>query len=1074
MHVLGSAGHDIENERAPETPSRALASLAGLLHDRNTDDRSQAPDNHTPPSHAVAAAGPKEILALVEQVARIGHWRLDTATGSVSWSDGVYSLHGLDRATFAPTLDNAIAAYHPDDRPLVTAIIAEAIADKGSYEFGLRIVRPDGLVRHVFCRGMCQVEADIVTALFGTIMDVTAIKDAEAQVRRSEARFRRLAETTSDVITRLGSDFRRDYVSPACEQVFGFTPEEMIGGRPSDSIHPDDVDAVREVARRLISGEIADERIVSTYRSRHRLGHWIWIEAGIALSRPEGGGPPGLICSLRDVTERRRAEAAVAASEARYRLLADHSSDMIAQVDLACRRVFVSPASRRLLGYEPGELVGTRPQDFAHPEDVPHFQAMIDTLLAGRAESGVSTHRLAHKAGGWVWVEGSWSIVRNTDGVPTGFVASVRSAQSRRLAEEALRTSEARFRLLAENTSELVILGHDDGRKSYVSPAVTRLLGFMPDELAAMRLRDYVHPDDLEALYVTTRRLNEGSPEVSIVYRARHKSGAWVWVEGVFRRVADARSDEPTIVATFRDVSERKAQAQALGEAKEVAEAALAAAEHASRSKSDFLASMSHEIRTPLNGIIGYTDLLLGDRRLDSDVRRHVERIGTSGAALLTIVNDVLDFSKIEAGKVDLDPRPFDLTGLVEGATSIVAGMAELKGLELSSRLEGKVPARLVGDEDRLRQILLNLLNNAVKFTGAGSVALRTEGLIEADGAMRLRFSVTDSGIGVPVEKRDRLFRRFSQADGAVGRSYGGTGLGLAISKSLVELMGGTIGMDSAAGGGSVFWFSIKLPVEAKRPFASVDRPTEPSAVSARTILLVDDFAINRDLGRAVLESVGHEVDVVSGGVEAVRAVQEKIYDLVLMDVQMPDLDGLAATRIIRALEVPARDVPIVAMTANVLPSQIAEILQCGMNAHVGKPFRQVDLHAAVEQWAAKGRPDPCRLDAGLVDMTIQRQLVALIGPASFARLLRKLDSAIDEHLDGDRLRGTNMTRLASDAHALISISGMLGFMGLSQACARLAAACKDNIGRQHFVETVEEHSAAVRKSIMDLLADGA
>ena len=181
-------------------------------------------------SSDVRPAVPHDVLALVEQVAKIGHWRLDIERGSVSWSDGVYSLHGLDRATFAPTLDNAIAAYHPDDRHLVTAIIAKAIADKGGYEFGLRIVRPDGLVRHIFCRGMCQVEADVVTALFGTIMDVTAIKEAEAAVRLSEARFRRLAETTSDVITRLGSDFRRDYVSPACKQVFGFTPEENDRG----------------------------------------------------------------------------------------------------------------------------------------------------------------------------------------------------------------------------------------------------------------------------------------------------------------------------------------------------------------------------------------------------------------------------------------------------------------------------------------------------------------------------------------------------------------------------------------------------------------------------------------------------------------------------------------------------------------------------------------------------------------------------------------------------------------------------------------------------------------------------
>ena len=387
----------------------------------------------------------------------------------------------------------------------------------------------------------------------------------------------------------------------------------------------------------------------------------------------------------------------------------------------------------------------------------------------------------------------------------------------------------------------------------------------------------------------------------------------------------------------------------------------------------------------------------------------------------------------------------------MDGATSIVAGLAELKGLDLSSSLEADVPTKLVGDEDRLRQILLNLLNNAVKFTAAGTVALRTKGRIEADGSMRLRFSVTDSGIGVPLEKRDRLFQRFSQADDAIGRNYGGTGLGLAISKSLVELMGGAIGIESpwrrrALCSGSRSRFPSMLD---QLSAISIHQLNPPAAQHARSSWWTTWTSTGTSAAPSWKRS-GTGVDVVSGGVDAVQAVQEKAYDLVLMDVQMPDLDGLAATRIIRALAAPARDVPIVAMTANVLPTQVAEILQSGMNAHVGKPFRHDDLHAVIGRWALNRVIVPSKIvDADVQDISVEKELVALIGAESFDRLLAKLRSAIDEHLCDDRLHGNNATRLAADAHAMISIAGMLGFMGLSQACSRLADSCGNGAARE-------------------------
>ncbi|WP_425339777.1 ATP-binding protein, partial [Methylobacterium platani] len=363
-----------------------------------------------------------------------------------------------------------------------------------------------------------------------------------------------------------------------------------------------------------------------------------------------------------------------------------------------------------------------------------------------------------------------------------------------------------------------------------------------------------------------------------------------VWVEGAFRRIPGAAPGEPAIIATFRDVGERQRHARALEEAR-------ITAERASQAKTDFLASMSHEIRTPLNGVIGYADLLLADRTLPGRHRRYVDRIAAAGGALLTVVDDILDFSRIEAGGIALAEVPFAPAALVDNAASIVRGLSEPKGLALDVALDSAVPDWVRGDPDRLRQILLNLLNNAVKFTPAGRVAVRVE--VEAEGGA-LRFSVSDTGIGIAPEQHGRLFQRFSQVDGSIRRQYGGSGLGLAICKGLVELMGGAIGVDSRPGAGSTFWFRVRLPA-CPAP-AAEEAEGRPAPVRPARLLLVEDVPINQDLARAVLEADGHGVDVAGDGAAAIEAVRARPYDLVLMDVQMPGMDGITATKMIRAM----------------------------------------------------------------------------------------------------------------------------------------------------------------------------
>jgi len=374
----------------------------------------------------------------------------------------------------------------------------------------------------------------------------------------------------------------------------------------------------------------------------------------------------------------------------------------------------------------------------------------------------------------------------------------------------------------------------------------------------------------------------------------------------------------------------------------------------ASVAKTDFLATMSHEIRTPLNSIIGFAQVL--ERTdLPEAARDQVGVIRRSGDALLTVVNDILDFSKVEAGRLELDPKPVDLAQVCRDALAIVTGAAERKGLAVGMTVTGDLAAAYVCDDHRLCQVLLNFLNNAVKFTDAGRITLELA-IAPAGPADRIRIAVTDTGVGIPAQVQSVLFDRFRQVDSSISRTYGGTGLGLAIAKGLTEAMGGRVGVTSAPGAGSQFWMEVTLP-RADQAAAAVPADAGEGPLAAH-ILLVDDHPVNRDLGVAVLGLLGCTVDIACDGHEAVEAARVGRYDAILMDVHMPGMDGLAATRAIRAFDGPAAATPVIAMSADVLPEQIARMRAAGMVDSVEKPINIENLYACLARWTAPLGPE--------------------------------------------------------------------------------------------------------------------
>lgn len=587
----------------------------------------------------------------------------------------------------------------------------------------------------------------------------------------------------------------------------------------------------------------------------------------------------------------------------------------------------------------------------------------------------------------------------------------------------------------------------------YVNHAFTRMTGYLPDEVLGRNCRFLQGARTDPAAVARVREAIARRAPITVELLNYRKDGSRFWNELHVAPVFDRAGALKAFIGIQHDVTARK-------KAEAGRERARRLAERANRTKSDFLAAMSHEIRTPMNGVMGTLALLL-ETELDAEQRAYAETARQCGKDLLAIINDILDISRIEAGKLAIESVPFRLAEVVRAVLDLAAAAAGEKGLKLEARIAPDVPDTVIGDPLRLKQVLTNLVDNAVKFTAVGGVTVTIDRAPEREGA-GLAFAVIDTGIGIPLSVQKRLFSRFAQADPSITRRFGGSGLGLTICRRLVSLMGGEIGLESQPGRGTTFRFV--LPLRAAEgagcaPERVLPDPSPPKPPAARgRVLIAEDSRTNQLVAAAMLRRAGWTVDVVSDGREAVRRAAETDYALILMDVQMPELDGLAASRRIRALAGPRGQVPILAVSGATTEADRRACVEAGMNGFLPKPIDRTTLLDAVEAVLADRRtpqpqpsppppsvpPPPFSDQAGreepLIDRAVLAELRESVDPGRLPQLLALFAEETEARLArlAEAVAGQTLDEVARLAHALKSSAGAFGAAALARAVAAL------------------------------------
>lgn len=744
------------------------------------------------------------------------------------------------------------------------------------------------------------------------------------------------------------------YVNPRFKRNVGYSRTELLGAEAINLVHPLDRAVFWDRVVKMLKGQLHSHIEYRGIRKNGEIAVFIDRVASIQYQ-----GKRAILGSHAEITERKKREEELRVNEERFRLLTENARDVIYRLRLRPekRYEYVSPATTQMTGFTPEEHYADPDLwvRLVHPDDQP----LLEELMAGKCDfSKPAVLRWIRKDGQVTWTEQQNVPVYDSKGDLVALEGVVRDFTRRREIEEVLRESEEKYRVLVENISDVVFSVDTLGRLTYISPSVERIAGYTASEIMGKPFNDLIHLEDLPGLIYKMERSLAGFSEPH-EFRIFDKKGNILYGR---TSVSVKKEGERTVGLTgvIADITKRKMAEIELEKAKEEAEAA-------SRAKSEFLANISHELRTPLYSIIGMTDLIL-DTPLNDEQKEFAAIIQDSAGLLLEIINNILDYSKAEAGKVTLEEKNFSLSSVVNSVIGILRARAQKKKLILKTLFAPGIPPLLCGDPLHLRQILLNLAGNAVKFTDKGEVVIRVNVKAIEGTRVTLLFEVNDTGIGLPEGETEKLFLPFIQADGSTTRLYGGTGLGLAIVKQLVELMDGQIGVISKKGKGSTFWFTVRVKLgEYSKEVYDIqkqpclhrldgaglkDRSPAVFPGARKLILLAEDNPVNQKLALLQLSKLSHAAHTAKNGREAVEAALDTPYDLIFMDCQMPVMDGFEAVRIIRAAESKkGTHTPIIALTAHSSEENIKRCLDAGMDDCLNKPVTLKQFQQKIEHW---------------------------------------------------------------------------------------------------------------------------
>jgi PAS domain S-box-containing protein len=779
---------------------------------------------------------------------------------------------------------------------------------------------------------------EAMTSIGTQLGQAIARKEAEEELQTSEERHRLLFESNPQPAYVYDLETLRFIaVNEATVRHYGFSREELLTKMTVKDIRPPE--KVAEFLERIKQVNPEQDTILAP--SVHRKKDGTVIDVEITSHVLSFAGRQAEIVLVNDVTERKRAEEEIRRSEEKYRNILETIEEGYFEANLAGEFTFCNDALCRMSGFTSDELMELNSKQYVDEENAAILRNFIAQLYkTNKSSASLVKYEIIRKDGKRRIHESSVLLVRDEKSEPVGFRGVARDITERKQAEEALALESSLMQTLMDNIPDAIYFKDTQSRFVRVSKHV-HLKGIdKPEDALGKTDFDFFDDEHARVAYEDERRIMEtGESVINKVEREVYHDGSIGWVLTTKVPIYDTNGKVTGIVGASRDITERKLIEEELEQTRD-------AALESARLKSEFLANMSHEIRTPMNGVLGMTGLLL-DTNLGEEQRDYAQTIQTSADALLRIIDDILDFSKIEAGQLNFEKIDFDLNDAVESAVELLAERARVKGIELASLVYKDVPTALKSDAGRLRQVLTNLIGNAIKFTETGEVTVSVKKEKETDKYVSLRFEVADTGIGISKEQQRKLFHAFVQADGSTTRKYGGTGLGLAISKQLVEMMGGDIGIESEPGKGSTFWFTARFEKQAKRKL-TVETSSDFNLEGLR-VLIVDDNATNRQIFVHQTASWGMtatEADSGAQALEILRAAAEKqeFFDVAILDLMMPEMDGFELARLIKSDPI-ISDIHLVLLPSYGKRGHGQMAKDFGIAAYLQKPVRQSQLY---------------------------------------------------------------------------------------------------------------------------------